>query len=249
MDPTLANLDEGFQELMAAAERQPKSSLVIKFSMEAMENPEKTKNAGRPVYDDVEMISIRVPGDPDIRVRPVRPEDKQAHAKEYLAWKSNQSQEAASGTPLAQWALMKRSQVEEAKYLGIHTVEQLSDVSDANLQRLGPGWMALRQKARDWLASAKDGAELNKLREALDEATRRIATMETMLKRQGEELQGKAGEGAVPVPAKDPEVAALKAAVEALLAQKATPVKVRRKPGPKSKAEKAAMAAENGTQE
>jgi len=254
-DPNLARLDEGLEELMEAADRQPRSSLVIRFSTEAMENPEKSKEKGRPIYDDVEMISIRVPGDPDIRCRPVRPEDKQQYARQYLAWRRNQDQESSTGTPLAQWAPVKRSQVEEAKFLGVHTVEQLADVADVHLQKLGPGWIALRQKARDWLVSAKDGAALARMREELEEARHRISTMEKMLAKQAEELQSKPLEAASNVtiaPAKDPEVTELKAMVLQLMAQKSAapvaPTPPPKKRGRPSKAEIAARAAQNGTQ-
>ena len=217
MDPGLAALDEGMQELMEDANRQAPSRMVVSFALDAMENPEKSKEKGRHVFDDVEMISIRAPGAVDILRRPVRPEDKKTYAKEYLAWKTNQNQEAVSGTPLEQWPPVKKSQVLEARVAGILTVEQLSDVADVNLQRLGPGWMALRQKARDWLLAAKDGAAMSKLRDELDDAQNRIATMEKMLARQAAELQGKATEAVTTVnvaPVKDPEVAALREMVE-----------------------------------
>ena len=253
MDPELAQLDEGMQELMAAAEKQTPSRMNVSFSLDAMENPEKSKEKGRPVFDDVEIISIRAPGAIDIIRRPVRPEDKKVYAKEYVGWKTNQSQEVASGTPLSQWPPLKKSQELEARTVGILTVEQLSEVADVHLQRLGPGWLALRQKARDWLLAAKDGATLAKLRDELDEAQHRIATMEQMLAKQAAELQGKDATTTVNVaPVKDPEVAELKAMVTQLMMQKtitAEPPKVRRKPGRKSNAEKAALAAaQNGEQ-
>lgn len=244
-DDALKRLDEEMEELAEAAERQPKSSLVISFAMDAIENPEKTKDKGRPIFDDVEMISIRIPGDPDMRRRPVRPEDRQQYAKQYLAWKRNQAQESASGTPLAEWPPIKRSQAEEAKFLGIHTIEQLADVADVHLQRLGPGWLALRQKARDWLKEAQGGAELGKLRTELEDANHRIKVMEEMLAKQAAEIQGKV-EATPHVVAPSSEVAELRAMVEKMIATKAEPLKVRRKPGPKSKAEKAAIAAANG---
>ena len=261
MDPSLARLDEDLTELLEAADRQPKSPMVVRFSIEAMENPDKSKEKGRPVFDDVEMISIRIPGDPDIRVRPVRADDKQQYAKQYLAFKQNQNQETSTGTPLAQWAPMKRSQVEEAKFLGVHTVEQLSEVADVHLQKLGPGWLALRQKARDWLVSANDGAALSKMRDELEEANRRIATMENMLAKQAAELQNKplsATSTVTIAPAKDPEVAELKAMVAKFTqmmddraADKTVATEVvppRRKPGRPSKADLAARAGQNGEQ-
>jgi hypothetical protein len=181
--------DQDMMDLAGFAAEQKAERLSVKFTVEPQENPEKSKKAGRPIFDDVEMCEIRIPGDADVRRQPVTTELKQRFARQYLAFKSGQSQETASGTPLAAWALLKRSQVEEARYFGVHTVEQLSEVPDSNMNTLGPGWIDLRQKARDWLEAAADGAKLNELRSELLTATQRISTLEEMLTRQAAALQ------------------------------------------------------------
>jgi hypothetical protein len=171
-----------------ANQRHPDDNLAVRFTLEPVENQEKSKEQGRPIFDDTEIIEIRIPGDPDIRRHAVSAEDKQRFHRQYAAWKANQDQHAVTGTPLSAWPLIKRSQVEEAKFFGVHTVEQLSEVADVNLQRLGPGWITLRAQALDWLKKAKDGAMLAKLRHELEERDRRIDALERMLKAQADEL-------------------------------------------------------------
>lgn len=245
--------ESGFMDASGLSrQRSPDDNLSVRFSIEALENPAKTKEAGRPIFDETEMIEIRIPGDPDIRKRPVNEGDKVRFARHYDAWKRNQNQETVSGTPLSAWPLIKRSQVEEAKFFGVHTVEQLANIADVNLQRLGPGWPTLRQQSIDWLKKAEDGALLGKLRSELEERDRRINALEDMLKRQAAELHRPVNQpGPAPV---SPDVEALKMQVATLLARAAEPLPPppvepppKKKRGRPSKAEMAAReAAKNG---
>lgn len=167
------------------SDQERNSTLAIKFTLEPVQNDIKTKKRGRPIFDDVAFITIRIPGDIDTRVRPVRIEDKVAYPRAYLAFLRKESQHAVSGTPLAEWGQMKRNMIEEAKHQSIHTVEQLSALTDPGLQRLGPGWQELRQKARDYVAQTKDGAALGRLRDELETERSQRKTLEGMLKEQG----------------------------------------------------------------
>ena len=213
--------DQELMELAGLAEGQEKSSLVVRFLVEPIEDEEASKKAGRPIYNDVEIIEVRVPGDPDMRRDVVTDDHKRRYPKQYIAFKKGQTQETVSGTPLAVWAPMKRSQVEEARHFGVHTVQQLAQLSDGNMQRLGPGWIAMRNLARDWEKAANDGAALAQLRSALDAAEARIKTMEDMLRRQAVELHKTPSEGGAVVPADD-RVARLEALVASLASKVVT---------------------------
>ena len=247
--------DQELMELAGLAETQERSSLVIKFSVEPQENEQASRKAGRPIFDDVEVIEIRVPGDPDIRRSNVTPDHKRLYPKQYLAFKKGNAQEAVSGTPLSVWPPMKRSQVEEARHFGVHTVQQLAQISDGNLQHLGPGWISLRQLARDWEKQANDGAALGQLRAALDEATARIKTMEDMLQKQALELHRDPKAPFEASPPADDRVARLEALVASLAAQQVprsevepVPVNGAKKPDGRSKEARAAKAAAKAAQ-
>lgn len=138
---------------------------------------------GRPIYDEEEYIEIVTPGDKtNVVDRPVRPADKRQYAQQYAAWKAG-DEEQLSGTPLTMWPAVSRSQVEELKHFRVRTVEQLADLSDANLQNIGP-IRDLRERAKDFLATAKGNAPTEALRAQLaDEKNRREA-----LERQVQEL-------------------------------------------------------------
>jgi len=226
--------DAELMELAGLAESQEREKLAIRFYMDSMQDEVASKKAGRPIFNDVEMIEIRIPGDVDLRRYPVEDEHKRRFPKQYIAFKKNQSQEAASGTPLNQWPLLTKAQVEESKYLGAHTVEQLAEVSDGALQKFGPGWRTLRQQARDWLQKAADGALLAKLRSELEERDAKIQTLEDMLNKQATALAQAGITGDRPAPVADSRMADLEDKLNRLLAAQAAPAPKRRGRPPKN---------------
>jgi hypothetical protein len=229
-----AEIDAGLEELAAAAMGQPqRENLAIRFFTEPMVNEQKSREAGRDIFEDTEMIEIRVPGDRDVRRVPVMDEHRKRFPAVYLAWKRNESQEAVEGFPLKEWASITRSQAAELATFGIRTVEHLAGAPDANLQQIGP-LMALRQKARDWLTASKDNAVLSKLRSENDDLRSRLTALENMLQTQSQEIQAARNNGGTLPMASgpDPRLAALEAQIAALAAsmQKPEPKKRGRPP-------------------
>lgn len=173
----------------------------ITFSMEAIEdtlaswggmrlNPvtgveEHVEGAGRLVCQDVEYIEIKTPGDnTSIVHRPVRDADRRQYAAQYKAWKAGQ-EAPSSGTPLEQWPGLRKSEIKELVALGIKTVEALAGVSDGNLQNIGMGKRALRDRAQVWLKAASDNAPLEALQAQLRERENQLE----VLSRQVAELE------------------------------------------------------------
>lgn len=156
------------------------SAVFVKFSLVPKQNEEKTKAEGRPVFDDVEYIEIRNPGDnTNVPHRPVRDHDRQRFQFQYQAWKAGQA-EALSGTPLSQWPQVSRAQVEELAFSHVRTVEQLADISDSVAQRLGMGVLALRSRAKEYLERSKDEAAAIRLASELE---KRDAMLEAMARK------------------------------------------------------------------
>lgn len=173
------------------AQLQQPDTLSVRFEMEAQEDEAASKEAGRPVFREVEVVEVRIPGDPDIRRRPATEADRQRWPKQYLAFRTMNPEEkdGTVGTLLKVWPVMKLAQIKEAAYFGIQTVEQLASVSDSNLQRLGPGWVSLRNQAKDYLERAKDSGLLTKMRSELDERDGRIKALEQMLDEQKKAIE------------------------------------------------------------
>lgn len=175
------------------------SGLAIRFEMRSVKDEDASASAGRPVYTDKEYIRIIVPGDRNSEVcRPVRAEDHQKFGAQYRDWKAGLEQRAP-GLPLAEWPGLSASQVDTLRYSHITTVEQLAEVSDQNLSKLGMGYETLRQRARDYFAAAKGMAPLDDLRRKFDEQASHLAMAQKQVDDLRRELEAlKAGSEAAP---------------------------------------------------
>lgn len=156
--------------------KDAKDTARAKFHVVAKQDEVASAEAKRPVFRDVEYVEIRVPGDKyNIIDRPARDVDRKRFGAAYAAFKRGQSDQM-TGTPLAEWPQATRSMVEEMKYHGVHTVEQLAALTDGNVQNIGP-ILSLRQKAREFLEAAQSGV----VPAALAERDARIAALEAKL--------------------------------------------------------------------
>ena len=151
----------------AASAREADKNLAVRFYMQAVQNEVKSVEQGRPIFDDTEMVEIRVRGDRNNVVqRPAREDDKRRFRDAYVAFRENRSQ-AQSGTPLSEWPVMSASMVEELKYFGFHTVEQVAKADDNAMSKMA-GLRMLRDKAVIFMEHAQGTAPLSKLQEELE---------------------------------------------------------------------------------
>lgn len=137
-------------------------------------NKARTKEIGSPQFDDVLMIHIQIPNSMDIVPRPATDADKKRFP---LSWQAYQTgkEPATSGWPLEEWAQITASELQMLKAHHIRSVQQLADVADATIHRLGPGAMGLKNRAQKFLKSQDVVSELE-ARLAL--ANKRIAELE-----------------------------------------------------------------------
>ena len=136
--------------------------LYVQFHTQAVLNPAASTKAGRPIYDDIDMITVRTPGsqltsivDHAKRYTQGRP----VLAEKYKAWKSGQM-ESAGGTPLENFPFLftKPSLIAELKYRNIYTVEQLASLSDTGKQSI-MGGHELCKLAEDWIVKTAGDAD------------------------------------------------------------------------------------------
>lgn len=133
------------------------SGLLIRFATLREKNEAKSLDAGHDVFDDVEVIFIRILGSKDEVVNLVTDEHRQAYADQYRAWKAGQAA-PVSGMPLEEWTAASQSFVDDMRAYGVRTVEQLATLSDG-IVGSRPGWMTMRSKAAAYLEQAQaDGA-------------------------------------------------------------------------------------------
>jgi hypothetical protein len=148
------------------------------FKKQAVYNEAKSKDAGRAMFDEVEMVEVWFAG--DRLQRPcfeVTDEHRERWPKEYEAFKAGNTI-SDSGTPLEHWPRMTVGKVAELKALGILTVEALSQMPDRNIASLGMNGRPLREEARSFLEQAAGTADVQKMASTIAELSAKIERME-----------------------------------------------------------------------
>jgi len=127
-----------------------------RFHWLAKPDPDATKAAGAPRYRNVPMVEIVIPGDNRTRiVREVQDKDRERWPDQWERFSGGAVMQI-EGTPLSEWPQITVAQVEDMRQQNVLTVEQLANVADHLLPRLGMGARDLQNKARIWLGIAAD---------------------------------------------------------------------------------------------
>lgn len=159
-------------------EEREGAGIVPVFKIHSSLNEGKTKEAGRPIYDDLEVVEIRMAANRNsVGVFPAhevwRWEDTpngrapvtyaMRFRKQYEAFKS-QSAQTKSGTPLEELPFLTQAKRYELKALNIHTAEALASLDGQPLRNLGIGGRELKDQATTYIQSAKGLSEIEKLK-------------------------------------------------------------------------------------
>lgn len=167
------NLND-FQEGNHAAD----AKLAIRFFVKAKQDAEASAEAGRPIFKEVDYIQVMVPGDRNhVVIRPVSFQDKHRFSRQYEHWKQTSSNDVVVGTPLEAWNTLSISQIEEFKFFGVRTIENMAELRDDITAKI-PGASTLKQKAAQFIAIAKDEAPMKKFQTEIDKRDNIIATMQ-----------------------------------------------------------------------
>lgn len=157
---------------------EDKGGVTPLFMTKPVYNEIKSKESGRPIFDEVEMVECWFSGSRTDRPRfEVTDEHRERWPKEYAAFKSG-SKTAESGTPLEHWPQMTVGKVMELKALGVLSVESLAAMPDANLGNLGPKARELREQARTYLQNAAGNADTSKMAAEIESLKAKIERME-----------------------------------------------------------------------
>lgn len=163
-----------------APQAEADKSLLVRFFVHPIQNMDRTVAEGRPIFDDTEMIEIRVRGTKDnVVMRPIRADDKQRFAAQYRHYK-DKNVELESGTPLKQWPSIGLSQAEELRHLGFTTVEHIADAKDSVVLSI-PGMQTLKNKAKAFLELSRGSAPIERMQKQIDEKTNEAETLRRQL--------------------------------------------------------------------
>jgi hypothetical protein len=191
MDTLGANFDGEYD--LFTKDSKGDDRLAVRFFLKAARDDVKSTEEGRMIFRDVEYVQIMVPGDRDnIIIRPAGEGDKRRFRKQYDEWKRDEKSEQVIGTPLDIWGRLTLSQVEEFRYVGVRTVEQLAELRDDAMLRM-PGAIELKKKAAAFMQAQKDEAPMRHLqaelerRDAESAATNeRVAELTAQVERQAQ---------------------------------------------------------------
>lgn len=150
--------------------------LLVRFEIRAVKHEFKSKEAGRPIFEDCEYISIIIPGSRDIFTTPVDEHYKARFRKRYEDWKTREDKERISGTILSEVPWLTKSQIAELQYSNVYTIEQLANLSDTNASKF-LGNHELRERAKRYVEAAKGEAPLIKMTAELAERDNQIEVL------------------------------------------------------------------------
>ena len=165
----------------------PDAALVVKFHKKPIQQPFLSNKEGRPIFQDVDYITIFTPGnDKNIIDTPVRQEHKNRFPQQWAMYQSSQTGgDGMIGTPVSAWPMLTASQAEEFKAVKFFTVEQIANASDFQLQSLGMIGGAnphvIRDRAKAYLAAAAGTAAPQAQAAELAEAKAQMAAMQEQI--------------------------------------------------------------------
>jgi hypothetical protein len=171
-----------------------KPHLHVTFYMEAQPDPKATREQGRPIFHDVEMVKILIVGDPKTSlVAPAHSSGQrdpntgepmtyaERFPEHYRYFKDGQDQMRADGTPLSEVPWLNASRREELKAVNVRTVEGLAGLDGTMLQRLGMGARELKNKAQAWIDAAAGNAVEARLAGELASRDEQIERMQAQI--------------------------------------------------------------------
>jgi cell division protein ZapA (FtsZ GTPase activity inhibitor) len=170
--------------------------LWLRLEWQTRVNDGASEAEGRPIHDRVLVGYIIVPGSrdevsriverhlPDGKVIPdgENPTDWSKRFADHIAvFKNGGAGGTLNGTPLKAWGAIDVRLAADLAALQIHTVEDIADLSDGNLSKIGIGARELQAKAKAFLAAAKDTAEVQRLAAENERKDARISQLEQQL--------------------------------------------------------------------
>lgn len=170
------------------------SRLVVTFENHSVLNEAKSKEKGRPIYEDMEVCRIRMGGDRlQAPVFPAWAEApggmlndegymvpatyKEKYATQYKQFQAGEAQ-TKEGTPIEALPFLTAAKQKELKSLHIYTAESLASLDGANLKSLGQDGRSWKNQAQAYLDNAAGSA-----------VATRLADENTYLRQRLEELE------------------------------------------------------------
>lgn len=160
------------------------SRLAVRFESKPRKNEFASEREGRPIYEDIDYITIYVPGDSTLTVVAEVREDHKARFPIQWAHYQNKHKDDPrnTGTPISQWPMVTPAMAEELRAMKFFTVESIAQASDSQLSNLGMkagmNPLTFRSRAQNYLKVAADESLSSKQ----DEQIRRLQEENTSIR-------------------------------------------------------------------
>src|SRR5262245_55712118 len=167
--------------------------IVAIFRNHIEKNERASAEAGRPIYDDVEVIEMRFAGSKTVSVFPalsfshwdIDEETGEQKKVTYAEWFPRQYQQykarerqTKAGTPLDYLPFLSDGKRAELRALNIYTAEALAIVDGQELKNLGPGGREWKNQAVAFLETSTGEARMIQLEAELDRLKARNQVLE-----------------------------------------------------------------------
>lgn len=154
--------------------------LHVRFVRKSVRNAYKSDQEGRPVFEPIDYIQIQQPGERDMLMRPVKEEDKARFPRHWEAFQANAKQ-TPDGTPVQMLFPNEPHITDMMIDLRILTVEQLAQLSEAGINRLGMDGRKYVARAAAAMDQSAKAAEVSRLTRELGEATEKNKLLEDQM--------------------------------------------------------------------
>jgi hypothetical protein len=154
---------------------------LVLFYTRSVHNPVKSAAAGTRIFEDHVYVKIQHPGDNlQVNDRPVRQDDKMRWPQQWAAFQANRSQ-IPDGTPIDLLFPNHPHVADNLRGLGVHTIEQCSNLSATAMDAIGMGAQDYVNAATDYLDMANKGVNFHNFKRQLEERDSKIRVLEGQL--------------------------------------------------------------------
>ena len=141
------------------------------FYLGSEKDERESKIAGVPIFKDLHMVRIQIPGQRDEVVRPVTDADKQRWPRLWERYERGVAQ-TPDGVPIGEFATATEAEREALRQLGVQTVEQAAGLGDDVAAKMRI--QALKRKASEFLKLRSDLSKTDALNKKIEELERKI---------------------------------------------------------------------------
>jgi hypothetical protein len=160
-------------------------SLVVYFYNKPVNNPAKSREAGRPVSDNVTYVRMAPPGEKlNIVDRPAAGADARRFPTQWQQF-MQQSEQIPEGTPIDLLYPENPAIGANLRSCGIHTIEACADLSAHAIENVGMGAQSWVNQAQKYIAASNKGVSVSKHRQDLEERDREL----NFLRKQVEDMK------------------------------------------------------------